>query len=259
MEHAIQDALPLGRTSGGSWQPPRATLARLGSIVLKQAYHEARVRCWRGLRFRSARAEEMFGAYRAMQPWELEGINARQAWANWRTIPRNLEGRVNGRPLDALDLCCGTGQSTEVLAYYLPPGSSILGLEYHPHFVEAARSRSYRARSGGPAQVHFRAQSVLETFRDTGGSALRDQSVDVVNSSGAVGCHFDGDATAVLADEVARVTRPGGLALIDSGRAGTGEREVRRLFEARGFRSVGRAWSCAFDRYVQLCLRKEPS
>jgi SAM-dependent methyltransferase len=253
------ELVPLRQATLESVGAGRAALARLWTIVLRQAYHETRVRRWRGLRFRSVRPNEVRGAYQAMQPWELEGINARQAWANWRTIPRNLEGRVDGRPLQAIDLCCGTGQSTEVLAYYLPAGSSILGLEYHAHFVEAARGRSYRTRSGVRAHVSFRAQSVLETFRDPSGAPVGDQSVDLVNSSGAVGCHFDRDATATLADEVARVIRPGGLALIDSGRAGTPEREVCALFEARGFRPLHRARSCAFDRYVQVCLRKEPS
>ena len=256
---AIQELLPLGPSSFGSVGARRASLARLCAIVLRQAYHETRIRRFRGLRFRSPRSEEMRGAYQAMQAWELEGINARQAWANWRTIPRNLDGRLDGRPLDAIDLCCGTGQSTEVLAYYLPPGSTILGLEFQPHFVRAARARSYRSSVGTPAKVQFRAQSVLEPFRDAGGEVVQREGVDLVNSSGAVGCHFDARATAILADEVARVVRPGGLALIDSGNAGTGESEVRVLFEARGFRPVHKARSCALDRFTQLCLRKEPS
>jgi SAM-dependent methyltransferase len=255
---AILELLPLAPNLGSAGTP-RSTPARLCAIVLRQAYHEMRVRRWRGLHFRSARADEMRQAYQSMQAWELEGINARQAWANWRTIPRNLDGRLAPRPLGAIDLCCGTGQSTEVLAYYLPPGSSILGLEYQPHFVRAARARGYWSSSGAPARVQFRAQSVLETFRDASGAAVPTDSVDLVNSSGAVGCHFDQPATALLADEVARVVRHGGLALIDSGRAGTAESDVRGLFEARGFRSVHKARSCPFDRFTQLCFRKEPS
>jgi SAM-dependent methyltransferase len=155
-----------------------------------------------------------------------------------------------------VDLCCGTGQSTQVLAYYLAPGSEILGLEYNPRFVAMARARAYRTREGGPAHVAFHAQSVLEPFRDEGGVPLADQSVDIVNSSGAVGCHFEPGTTARLASEVDRVLRPGGLALIDSGRNGTSEPDVRAIFGERGFDVLHRSRSCAFDRYRQVCFRK---
>lgn len=164
----LLDVMRLPEEVGRSDGVARARITRLWGIVVRQAYHEARVRCWRGLPFRSGRVEEVHGAYQAMQPWELEEISAR-------------------------------------------------------------------------------------------GHAIADQSVDLVNSSGAVGCHFSTKATAILADEVARVVRPGGLALIDSGRDGTAEKDVRALFGARGFRPVHRARSCALDRYIQLCLRKEGS
>jgi SAM-dependent methyltransferase len=236
----------------------RASFLVLLPILLRQACHEARLRWWRSIRFRSRRADEVWRAYRAMEPWEFEGVNARQAWANWRTIPRNLAGVAPSGPALAVDVCCGTGQSTEVLAYHLAAGSRILGLELHPGFVDVARARTYRTRCGAPARVSFRAQSVLETFRDEQGSVIRDASVDLVNSSGAVGCHFDTDATSLLAREIARVLRPGGLALIDSGRGGTDEPTLRVIFGARGFDAVKRARSCALDRYTQVCFRSAP-
>jgi SAM-dependent methyltransferase len=156
----------------------------------------------------------------------------------------------------AIDLCCGTGQSTAVLAHHLAPGSEILGLEYSARLVAVARTRLYPSRTGAPARVVFRAQSVLERFRDEDGVELPPASVDLVSSSGAVGCHFDPSATAVLADEVTRVLRPGGLALIDSGRSGTSRPDVRAIFEARGFALEHEARSCWVDPYVQLCFRK---
>jgi len=225
-------------------------------ILLRQACHEVRLHRLRHIRFRSRHNDEACRAYEAMEPWEFEGVNARQAWANWRTIRRNLDRRAPGGPMRAVDLCCGTGQSTEVLAYYLPPGSQILGLEYCPRFVSVARARTYLSRDGRPADVSFRAQSVLDTFHDSGGAALADLSIDLVNSSGAVGCHFDSSATARLAAEIDRVLRPGGLALIDSGRSGTPEPELLAIFLGRGFSAVHRARSCAFDRYQQVCFRK---
>jgi SAM-dependent methyltransferase len=105
-------------------------------------------------------------------------------------------------------------------------------------------------------RVWFRTQSVLECFRDADGDEVRTGSVDLVNSSGAVGCHFDAAATAKLADEVERVVRPGGLALIDSGSSGTSPADVKRLFEARGFERVHVARSCFLDPYLQLCFVK---
>jgi SAM-dependent methyltransferase len=233
-----------------------ASILALIQIVVRQACHEARLHRLRRIRFRSRQNEQACRAYAAMNPWEFEGVNARQAWANWRTIPRNLDRRAPDAPVRALDLCCGTGQSTQVLAFYLAPGSEILGLEYNPRFVAVARARSYRTGEGGPAHVAFQAQSVLEPFRDPAGAHLPDESVDIVNSSGAVGCHFERGTTAVLASEVDRVLRPGGLALIDSGRSGTPPEDVRAIFGERGFDAVHEARSCAFDRYRQICFRK---
>jgi SAM-dependent methyltransferase len=216
-----------------------------------------RLRFWRGIRFRSSRVANVFAAYHGMEPWEFEGVNARQAWANWRTIPRNLAGRVPSGHVRAIDLCCGTGQSTEVLAASLPQGSRILGLESHAHFIEVARARTYRTSSGDPARVVFRVQSVLETFCDgETGTPIPDHSVDLVNSSGAVGCHFDREAATLLSNEVARVLRDGGLALIDSGPGGTRASELQAIFSKHGFEAIHSARSCAFDRYTQICFRR---
>jgi hypothetical protein len=99
---------------------------------------------------------------------------------------------------------------------------------------------------------------VLQTFRDGCGDALADASVELVNSSGAVGCHFEARDTALLAQEVARVLRVGGLALIDSGRAGTSQRALVRVFAERSFEAIHRARSCVLDRYTQVCFRKLP-
>ena len=56
-------------------------------------------------------------AYQRMTITEFMRINARQAWANWRTISLNLHGQLPiDRPLTVIDLCCGMGDSTGVLA-----------------------------------------------------------------------------------------------------------------------------------------------
>jgi SAM-dependent methyltransferase len=235
----------------------KAPATALLAVFLRQAYYEEVVRRWKRIPFRAHRNDDVRRAYCAMNTVEFEGINARQAWANWRTIPRNLQGRAPNRPLVVVDLCCGTGQSTEVLAWYLAPGSRILGLEFNPRFVDVARSRQYRHRRGGVAAVEFNAQSVLDhPFTDPSGRPLPDGSIDIVNSSGAVGCHFDPDATRVLLHEVARVLRPGGLAMIDSGPGGTREKELVSLFEPLGLEVLHRSKSCRLDRYTQVCFRR---
>jgi SAM-dependent methyltransferase len=257
MEEMRAFSLPESLAAGR--REPRAVASPLGmmKMLIRQACYEARVRGLRKIPFRSSRNDVACRAYAALTLREFEAINERQAWANWRTIRRNLAGRVPSRPIRAIDLCCGTGRSTEVLAYYLEPGSTILGIDAAARFVATARERTYLTRVSTPADVSFHCQSVLEPFRENATEVVPDASIDLVNSSGAVGCHFDADATAVLAAEVDRVLRPGGLALIDCGPDGTRPLELRRIFEARGFRAVHRARSCLFDRYWQVAFRKE--
>jgi len=225
-------------------------------LFFRQAWTELQV--WRRTRlsFRDDRNDKALRAYGAMTESEFEGINALQAWANWRVIPRNLRGRLPTRPCRALDLCCGVGHSTEVLAHFLPLGSEILGLECHPAFVARATRRSYRGADGAPARVKFRAQSVLEPFRDERGRPLENGSVDLVNSCGALGIHFDAAALDSVAKEIARVLRPGGLATIDSGKQGVRKDEMIRIFEKHGFEARGWAKSCFLDRFTQIGMVK---
>jgi SAM-dependent methyltransferase len=248
LEVSERDIVRIARARG----PAQPILA----IAARQAWHEWRIRLATRVSFRHRANNAAVAAYCAMDATEFAGINARQAWANWRTIPRNLTGNLPNRPVRVIDLCCGTGQSTEVLAYYVAPGSTLLGLEYNPRFVDLARQRPYRHAEGGLAEARFVAQSVLETFRDERGAEVPADSVDLVNACGAVGCHFDHEASARLAREVARVLAPGGLALIDSGPAGTPGDDLRGIFAGLGFTSLGHAKSCAVDRYRQLRLRK---
>jgi len=226
------------------------------AITARQAWHEWRVRLATHVSFRHRANDAAVSAYCAMDGNDFAGINARQAWANWRTIPRNLAGHLPNRAVRIVDLCCGTGQSTEVLAYYAAPGSTLLALEYNPRFVDLARQRAYQHAEGHAAEARFVAQSVLDTFRDETGAALDAGSVDVVNASGAVGCHFDRQASEILAAEVARVLSPSGLALIDSGPAGTPGDDVSTIFARHDFACLGHARSCLVDRYRQLRLRK---
>lgn len=231
---------------------PPGTLA---GVLWRQFLAERRVHR-HGHNFRQRANDAACDAYVGMGAEAFVDVNARQAWANWRTIPANLDGRLPLRPLTAVDLCCGTGDSTAVLAWCVPAGSQVLGLEYSPDFVAMARERRFVDAAGEPADVQFTAQSVLETFRWPGGEPLAEASVDLVNASGAVGCHFDEAATTALAAECARVLREEGLATIDAGPDGTPPSTLRAIFEGQGFRFESLSRSSLFDRFRQLCLRK---
>lgn len=238
----------------------QAARERLGMgilrLALKQAWSELKVELQTRLTFRRRQNAEALRAYCAMSGNEFDGINARQRWANWRTIPGCLRGRLPDGPCRAVDLCSGAGDSTEVLAYYLPPGSEILGLEYNPVFVEKAGRRCYLDSRGLPVKTSFRAQSVVETFRGASGEALPSGSMDLVNCCGALGHHFDADLLGLVAAETYRVLKPGGLAAVDSGTQGVGQAQMTRIFQKRGFEVLGSARSCWLDRSVQICFRR---
>lgn len=276
MNRPPQDVTPIG----GSWPEPTGTLAAPGlltvdersllraarlhgprgslvSICWRQWYIERILRWRRRVNFRSPQNDQARTAYCAIRQEEFAAVNARQNWANWRTIPRNLNQRLSARPVFAIDLCCGIGDSTAVLAYYCAAGSRILGLEFNPEFVATAQTRQYVTREGGAARVSFHAQSVLERFCDETGASLPDHGADLVNACGAVGLHFNREATLSLAAECARVLCLGGLATIDCGRPGTSAEELMDTFGRHGFRHIHTARSCVFDRYRQLCLRLE--
>lgn len=225
-------------------------------LVLRQAWTELSVSLRGRLHFRERENARAVRAYCAMTAAEFSDINARQRWANWRTIPRNLHGRLSTLPCRALDLCSGVGDSTEVLACYLPGGSEILGLEFNPVFVRAARGRSYRGGGGEAVDVRFRVQSVLETFRDASGERLADASLDLVNCSGALAINFAEAEIEALAAEISRVLKAGGLAAIDAPATGPGQERLVRIFGRRRFEALGSAQSCFLDRFSQICLRR---
>lgn len=229
----------------------------LGVLVLRQAWAEFVVAIG-GLRFRDGENDRAVRAYCAMSVDDFEAINARQRWANWRTIPRNLRGRLPGRPCRAVDLCSGVGDSAEVLACCLPEGSEILGLEYNPEFVRRARARGYRDASGRAVKAEFRAQSVLEPFRDLAGARLADGSVDLVNCCGALALNFREHDLDAIAAEVRRVLRDGALAAVDAPAGRDGKERMVRLFARHGFDALGFARSCLLDRYSQVLFRRPP-
>ena len=206
----------------------------------------------RGVHFRTTDVAALAAAYAAMSDGEFDAINGRQDWANWRTIPRSLSGHVPDRPLRVLDLGCGSGGSTRVLAFYCPAGSRVIGYELAAPLVEIARRRTYAHRSGRPADVTFGCQAVTEPLPDPDGS------VDVVNASGVVGHHLDAATVRPLIGELKRALRPGGVALLDVGPP-LGDAALSAIMTAAGFARLGYRRSCFLDRTGQVIYRADRS
>lgn len=238
-------------------QIQRTARDRLGGeplplILARQALVEGWVRLTRNIDFRVQENDDALDAYRAIKGKEFEHINARQRWALWRTIPRNLSGKLQANvPIHVIDLCCGVGHSTEALACYVPNGSTLVGIDASEEFIAQARSKKYLDGSGVAADVQFKTQSVLEPFAEP-------NTVDLINCSGAIGFHFSRSMTEQLSREIDRVLKPGGLVCLDSGKIGTTLEELREIFVGQlGYTDQGTARSFALDPLVQASFRKK--
>lgn len=230
-------------------KPPGNILA----ICWRQWWAE-RALARRGVRYRSTDLAVVAAAYAAMTEHEFEVSNGRQEWANWRTIPRALKGRVPDRPWRAIDLGCGTGTSTRVLAACAPAGSEITGYELAAPLADIARRRTY---APGVA-VRFVCQGMAEPLRDPTGGLVPDGSVDVVNSSGVIGHHFDPESVRPVVAEVRRVLAPGGLAVLDDGPTVPTAALTGRM-RAAGFELLGRykCWPLATSAQVAFRLPED--
>ncbi len=209
----------------------------------------------RGIRFRDTQPHRVAAAYAAMSPAEFDAINGPQDWANWRTIPRAMSGHVPDRPLRALDLGCGTGGSTRVLAFYCPAGSRITGYEFAEPLLAIARRRVYRRRDGQPAHIDFVCQGVTETLRQADGSPVPAQSVELVNASGVVGHHLNATTIGPLVAELGRVLRSDGVAMLDVGPTLAGA-ELRTVMTRAGFTFLGHYRSWLGDATGEMVFRR---
>lgn len=223
--------------------------------VLWRQWRGEQVLARRGVHFRTTDAVQARAAYAALSEAEFDAANARQEWANWRTIPRALSGHVEDRPLRVVDLGCGSGSSTRVLAFYCPPGSRLTGYDQAEPLLEFARRRTYRHRSGVPAVVGFVCQGVAEPLREPDGSVVATGSVEVANASGVVGHHLDGVTVMPLAAELARVLAPEGVALLDVGPT-LSDRDLTEAMARHGFRRLGRWRSWLGDPTGEVVYRR---
>ena len=254
----MQQVLHLDRRAISQAIDDAGPLPSLAAIVIDHALTTLRLLV-KGIRYRQW-GQAACEAYRQMTPAQFAAINGRQAWANWRTIPRSLNGRLPiDRPLTVVDLCCGTGESTRVLAWWLPSGSRIIAYEQDPRFVEVAAKKFYFNRQGNliPVTVHW--ASVLDGFVQKDGNFLADNSVDVVHVIGSLSCHFPLCDSRIIIQETERVLAPGGLAFMDAGRRGTSPRDLIDLATKAGFHVEGESRSWLGDCSVQMALRKPGS
>lgn len=181
---------------------------------------------------------------------EFDAINGPQEWANWRTIPRAMSGHVPDRPLRVLDLGCGTGGSTRVLACYCPAGSHVTGIEIAEPMLAFARRREYRQRDGSPANVDIICQGVTERLPEPDGG------VDLINASGVVGHHLTPATIPPLIAEIRRVMSPDGVAMLDIGPTMPGG-DLQRLMSEAGFQYQGHFKSWFGDRTGEMVFGKK--
>ena len=203
----------------------------------------------RGIHFRATAFDQVLAAYAAMTREEFDAINGRQDWANWRTIPRAISGNVPDRPLRVLDLGCGTGGSTRVLAHYAPVGSRITGYEIAEPLIAFAHRRDYRRRDGEGANVDFVCRGVTEPLPEP------DAGVDLINASGVVGHHLEPGTIGPLIAEMRRVLTPAGVAMLDIGPTMPGG-TLRRLMAGANFVYLGHHRSWFGDRTGEMVFRR---
>lgn len=246
------------RTIGDAHRLAGCTQSLMG-IIIRHACTNARL-ALSGVRYLQQGSVATSASYSRMTTAEFSCINGRQAWANWRTIPQSLSGRLPlDLPLRVIDLCCGIGESIRVLAWWLPQGSTIIAYEQDARFAAAAQGRTYRNRRGDTIPVTVRQASVLETFCNRAGDPYEKGSIDIVHAIGSLGCHFAPDESRLIVRECARVLVTGGYAFLDAGRAGTSAARLASLASEAGFQCEGQSKSWWLDRYVQLALRKPGS
>ena len=218
-------------------------------MVCWRQWRTERALARRGISFRATAFDQVLAAYAAMTQDEFDAINGPQDWANWRTIPRAMSGHVPDRPLRVLDLGCGTGGSTRVLAFYCPPGSHITGYELAEPMLAFARRREYVQRGGANANVDFACQGVTAPLREAEGT------VDLINASGVIGHHLTPTTIAPLVAEMQRVLTPTGVAMLDVGPTMPGD-QLRSIMADAGFTFAGHYRSWFGDRTGEMVFRR---
>jgi len=188
----------------------------------------------RHIHYRATEPARVVAAYRSMSEDEFDAINGPQEWQNTRLIPSVVESLQLQDPLLAVDLGCGSGQSSQVLAAQLQPGSRLLAYDICERLLSRASSRTYHDCVGGPLQVSFINQSIAQPLHYPEGRRLEGASVGLVHAAGVVGHHLNKADVLSMASEIARVLAPAGYAVLDAGPALPRE-SLHAILSAQGF------------------------
>ena len=201
--------------------------------VLRQFMTERSLRK-RHIYYRTTEPTRIAEAYRSMSEDEFDSINGPQEWQNTRFIPRVIQSLRLREPVLAVDLGCGSGQSSQVLGSQLPPGSTLLGYDICDRLLARASHRSYRDILGAPLKARFINQSIAQPLNDPVGRRLDAGSVGLIHAAGVVGHHLTEADVVAMAAEIARVLVPRGSAVLDAGPAMPRAR-LREILAAYGF------------------------
>src|SRR5690348_15052894 len=98
--------------------------------------------------YRTTEPARVAEAYQLMSENEFDSINGPQEWQNQRFIPRVIRSLGLRQPVLAVDLGCGSGQSSQVLGSQLPLGSTLLGYDICDRLLARASRRKYRDVAG---------------------------------------------------------------------------------------------------------------
>jgi len=207
--------------------PERRAVRLAWRALLANKAHEL----WTKARGRRIKGQGMIGApagvvqdgFSGLAADGFEEYNLPQAWVESRMIPQALHGRVPRAGARILDLGCGPGTSTRLLAHFADPSWFILGMDLTPALIDAARLRAqagaFRNAAGQTIPTAFVRQDLAAPLRGPDDTPVPDASIDLAISCGVVGLYMDTPGATALAHELARVLRPGGFAALDAGPA----------------------------------------
>ncbi len=152
----------------------------------------------------------------------LAAFESRHWWsaATWRVAEHWLDAKLRGRTgLDALDIGCGAGLTLERLAVRREI-ARVIGIDPSPEALRHARRRGHRVVEAAAANLPFRA-----------GAFDVATCLDVIQ-------HLPDGGIAAATIELARVLRPGGLAIVrtNAGSGAVDPRSLRAEFESNGLK-----------------------
>jgi SAM-dependent methyltransferase len=152
----------------------------------------------------------------------LAAFEATHGWsaATWRVAAHWLDAKLRGRTgLDAIDVGCGAGLTLQRLAARREIGQ-VIGIDPSPEALDRARRLGHRVVEASATDLPFAAESFDVAT-----------CLDVIQ-------HLPDGGLASATQELARVLRPGGLAIVrtNAGHGGVDLGRLRSTFEAHRLR-----------------------